>query len=56
MGTVALIFFGLVVGGTGPAWQDWRRARRARRDFPSARALPAPTPCSVCGRAGCRYA
>lgn len=50
MGAVALIFFGLIVGGTGPAWQDWRRARRARRDFPRATANDVPLPCALCGR------
>jgi hypothetical protein len=42
-----LVFFGLVVGGTGPAWHEWRRARAARRDRPMARVVHLPS-------AGCR--
>ena len=38
---LVVIVFGLIVGGTGPSYRDWRRRRRELRDRPRARLLPA---------------
>lgn len=31
------VLLGAAIGGSGPAWHDWRARIRARRDFPAAR-------------------
>lgn len=63
---IIVVAFGLVVGGTGPGFQDWRARRRARRDRPLARviylpssacrprapACPDPAHCAICKAAG----
>lgn len=58
---IVVAFFGLVVGGTGPAYHEWLDRRRANRDrplarvvyLPSARCRPAPScpdpgHCAIC--------
>ena len=50
---LAVIFFGLVVGGTGPSYWDWRRRRQERRDRPLARVIYLPTACCRPGEPAC---
>jgi hypothetical protein len=38
-----LVVAGLVVGGNGPAYHDWRDRRRALRDRPLAQVIYLPT-------------
>jgi len=51
--TLALLV-GLVTAYTGPAFEDGRLRRRARRDYPSARVVPLVA-CQKCLRIGCPY-
>lgn len=51
-------WFGFVVCYTGPAFEERRKRRQERREFPVARAkyLPAPTPvCSICYLSTCVF-
>jgi hypothetical protein len=43
-----IVFFGALVGGSGPTYQEWKARRQARNDQPTARVVLEYLPSSAC--------